>query len=613
MPGHQRSRDVTAEQCSRAAADINRNLDPDEWLVVTAVVAQPGRSVHAVALSTSDHAAEGWLDRPPPEVTRPPAHPAVWAAVGAAVVGSVPIADYALNGTGTLAAVVGGAAILASVVAGRAAFLRSPVVRRACNGGSVKLQKRSGGTMAVLSSRLTRSDDSRRNAAEISIGMLAGWASPGPAVAVAAPERLAPDPVTVPDGAEIGSDLTGRRCYLAGFDRRYGVMVFGDPGSGKTTSLLNIFRSDCSRVASGEQHSVIWMETKGDGDNRAARVASECGVEPWVVRIGDDSGLRLDLIDWANRERSAREMTAAMVYTFGERLIGMSSQGLLNTGFLAAMSAEPHQLRALGYSAGTPNVPELTFWMLGGGDTGGQADRVAEALSANQSYAAVADYEKRTPPREFKNIREPPRNKLQDMTAAKGLWHPTPPHALAGETRPTVRLAEAISAHRVLILDFSHVPGSSFDAVLATRCASMVTYMIREEIKRCCGSWLSEGKSIALFSDELADLCGDLQHSDSSEVVESIAAQGRSQGVQYVFATQWPNQLPRTTRDAVSAAGARAYFRLANPPVASAAAGSLYDAYTAEQISALPTGHCAVTMMRDNARQKPFTLCPDLL
>ena len=613
MPGHQRWRDTTAEECSRIAADINRNLDDDEWLVTTASVARPGRSIHAVSLSTSDHAAEGWHDRPPPEMSRPSPHPAIWVAAGAAACGAAPIVGYAALGSASLeAAVLGAVAALAGVVAARSAFMRSPVVRRVCVGGPVKLRKKAGGPVAAVAALLSRGDE-RAKAAELSVGILAGLASPGPSVAVSAPERRAPDPVTVPDGAEIGGDLSGRRCYLAGFDRRYGVTVFGDPGSGKTTFLLNVFRSDCQRVAAGDQHAVIWLETKGDGDNRAARIAAECGVEPLVVRVGDESGSRLDLIDWSNKQRSAREMTAAMVYTFGERLIGMSSQGLLNTSFLAALSAESHQMRALGFPSGVPNVPELTFWMLGGDTVGGQADRVTEVLAANPSYAAVADYENRTPPREFKQIREAPRNKLQDMIAARGLWHPTPPHALAGETRPVVRLADAIMSHRVLILDFSQIPGGSFDELLAARAASMVTYMIREEIKRCCGSWLSENRSVALFSDELADLCGDLQYSESSEVIESLASQGRSRGVQYVFATQWPNQLPRMTRDAVSAAGVRAYFRLSNAPVASAAAGSLYDAYTAEQLTALPTGQCAVSMMRDNSRQKPFTLCPDLL
>ena len=357
---------------------------------------------------------------------------------------------------------------------------------------------------------------------------------------------------------------------------------------------------------------MIWIETKGDGDNRAARIAAECGVEPLIVKIGDEHGLRLDLVDWANKQRSARDLTASMIYTFGERLIGMSSQGLLNSSFLAALSAEPQQLRALGYPSGVPNVPELTFWMLGGDTIGGQAGRVAEVLAANPSYAAVADYENRTPPREFKQIREAPRNKLQDMIAARGLWHPTPPHALAGETRPAVRLADVIMGHRVLILDFSHIPGGALDELLAARAASMVTYMIREEIKRCCNSWLSENRSVALYSDELADLCGDLQYSESSEVIESLASQGRSRGVQFVFATQWPNQLPRMTRDAISAAGTRAYFRLTLAAVASAAASSLYDAYTAEQISALQEGQCAVSMMRNKSLQKPFTLCPDL-
>ena len=251
MPSHQRWRDTTAEECSRTAAEINRSLrnhGDDEWLVTTVSVARPGRSIHAVSLSTSDHAAEGWHDRPPPEMSRPSPHPAIWVAAGAAVCGAAPIVGYAaaLGSVSLPDALLGAAAVLAGLVAARSAFKRSPVVRRVCVGGPVKLRKKAGGLMAAVAALLSRGDD-RAQAAELSVGVLAGLASPGPAVAVTAPERLAPDPVTVPDGAEIGGDLSGRRCYLAGFDRRYGVTVFGDPGSGKTTFLLNVFRSDCQR------------------------------------------------------------------------------------------------------------------------------------------------------------------------------------------------------------------------------------------------------------------------------------------------------------------------------------------------------------------------------
>ena len=115
--------------------------------------------------------------------------------------------------------------------------------------------------------------------------LAAGWANGGESTAVQAHQRAAPDQVTVPSGVRVGADEIGRDCFLTYKDRQWGVFCVGDPGTGKTTMLLNLLRGDVFARRQGKEVAALWIETKGGGGRAGAAGDPRC-------RLGTAGGQR---------------------------------------------------------------------------------------------------------------------------------------------------------------------------------------------------------------------------------------------------------------------------------------------------------------------------------
>ena len=588
------------EGAAQFADHANRILDEDDYLIITARPSRDGRSIHAAALSTSPALASAWTHVPPPEVKRPRPHLAVYPAALAGLIGMVPFLFLPLSGAIARAPVgplMGAVAMAAAAVAVLRSFRNSPVVRTIERGGSVALPSSSG----LLS--LLRKDNQKKVPAPLPIKLLAEWAAGGERTAVTAPKRLAPDEVTVQDGSRVGRDLMGRECWLADADRQWGVFAVGDPGTGKTTWLLNLLAADCKTVSAGAQRTIIWIETKGEGAKRAETVMRANGVQPLVLSSADIVGPRLEVVDWADPDRAANVLTEAMRYAFEHDDIREQSAQILVTALRAAVAAPAASCAQLDYP-GRPNVMELCYWMLGGDPELGAQDRAEQALKDTPEFQQVLRYTKHMNKFDSARALEPARNKLQGLRAARGLWE-------AG-LRPTASFADLIPGHSCVVLNLGPTEaGGAYSEQTAQRCAAMLMYLLWDSIKVQCDSWQSQGRSIAIYSDELADIAG--FGDPALEVVRALADQGRSRGVLPVFATQRPGQIPPRTQEAVMSFGSRAYFRVEHHETAKNAAADLVDAYTDSELRSLPVGQCAARLRRDGVAQTAFTLCPDNL
>ena len=434
--------------------------------------------------------------------------------------------------------------------------------------------------------------------------LAAGWANGGESTAVQAHQRAAPDQVTVPSGVRVGADEAGRDCFLTYKDRQWGLFCVGDPGTGKTTMLLNLLRGDVLARRQGKEIAALWIETKGEGAERAQQVIRDAGWEPLVISAASSEGTRLELLDWDNPPRSSALLVDAMQYAFEEDDIHAHSVDVLNAVFHSVLAMPPNAAREMGFASGRPDVMQMAWWLLGG-DEQGRMPQKARAMAekhAPLAYAAFADY---TPThrskRDSEQLTRAPRNKVRPLITCEGLF--------SGYDRPYVTLGDLIGGHHMVVLDLSPKHGRAYTETTAQQTAALVMFCIWDAIKETCEGWQQAGKSVAIYSDEVRDVAG--FGNVSLEVVRALADQGRSRGVLPVFATQRFNQIRPSTREAVTSFGSLVFFRQRDVEVAETASAYLRDAYTIDEVSALEVGRCAARLSYDGVPQPAFTLRPD--
>ena len=590
------------------ADHANAMLEPEDLLIISA---RPNRrtssTVSAAAMTTAEPMSSAWFDNPPPSPRRPPPHIAIVLPLLAFLMSVVPVVVGALiRPQPPQVFVLTAIGAAAAVWSGLACVKSAPAARSVSSGGGVNIPAESGRLIDRLFRRSKTPEDGGGgwSPAPIPARLVAAWASGGHRTTVAAQVRYAAEVLTDPDGALLGVDLAGRECWLPDHDRQWGVFVLGDPGTGKTTLLLGLLAADCRAVAeSGVRRAQIWIETKGEGRGRAEKVMRDNGRQPLVIQADDPTGPRLDLIDWSDPTRSAKTMSEAMRYAFPDQAIMEESAEVLSTVFRAAIAAPPEGLSELGYPA-RPNLPELCYWMLGGDPVSKKKEQIERVLGKTPEYAQVLRYTQHKNSFQQERRLESSINKLQSLRAASGLWS-------TGVRREAV-LSKLIEEHHAVVLNFGPSgPSGAYSEMTASRAAAMSMFFLWDTIKRICDGWQAQGRSIAIYSDELADIAG---HGDPSlEVVRAMADQGRSRGVLAAFAAQRPGQIPERTREAVMSFGSRAYFRVDEVETATNACSDLDDAYHVEEIRNMEQFRCAARVRRSGIAQPAFTLLPQHL
>lgn len=445
---------------------------------------------------------------------------------------------------------------------------------------------------------------------------VAEWVSAGSAAAISANDRLPADVVTrQPDtGVRLGVDAANRECWLSDNDRQWGIITFGDPGTGKTTFTLNVLRGDCRAVRESDaQRWIVWIETKGEGAQRAKQVMNASGVEPVVISLSANTpgSLRLEVVDRSQPERAGRLLAEAMQYAFPTGDIHTRTREVLSAALTAATSTSADVARFVGLQHPV-NIVEVAYLLLGGDTITDEARRRREhlfqMLPADHIRPLSRYFGDRSKVRQTGQILESPLNKLSGLLPAKGLFDAaerpwTTWDQILRHNVPTTVLIDAS------IRSTSESMASAYTEKTAQHAAALTMYALWDSVQRVCDGWQAANRSVAVYSDELRDIAG--FGGAELEVVRALADQGRSRGVMPVFATQRPQQLTDATREAVLSFGTRGYFRLESMQEANAAAADLDHAYTHSEVRALTPGRCAIRMRRDGRTQPAFTLCPD--
>ena len=421
---------------------------------------------------------------------------------------------------------------------------------------------------------------------------------------------LAPVLVREAHGARLGTDESGAPVYVPDSNRSSGVMVIGDPGQGKSTILLWIFASDLLarlrewRERREQRRAVVWFETKGEGAHRALGVAKRIGYDDrslCFVDVTAESGPQLGLVDRSDPEGSAEALAEAMRYAFSDRSIMDESEDVLKIVFALAL-AIPDELLVAAREDPTQGFMSVAFKLLGGDPVTGARERILSQVSqrlgearVEGSYDAdnlaavgtgrISDEMAGTPlgrayraykSKERKRVSDTeavfaaPRNKVSKLLAAKSLWRDDP-HRLHVSFRQMLRNRMAV------VINFGSKDSQAFPDELRARLGAISTYLLWQAIKQECDGWDRKGYSVAIFSDELADISG-TGGDPANDVIRLMHDGGRTRGVRPTFATQRLGQLGDETKGAIRSFDTKVYLRLEDYKEAEEAARDLCGA-----------------------------------
>lgn len=424
------------------------------------------------------------------------------------------------------------------------------------------------------------------------------------------------------DAPLVGVDVQGRPVWLDPDAREEGFLVTGDPGQGKTVACLTMWGADLvnRRRDPDPRRCMLWLETKGDGAQRALQMAVRAGYDPGDILLldcGASVGPRLELLDRLNPGRSANEITEALTYALpAGSIMGSSAQAMV-AAFSLALQAGPATWPSFGGQP--PSVLKLVLTLMGGVSSEAQSvlweffrDRVqrpAEAggprvselqelmASADESTEAVErwGYYMAMNPRDRDPVLRPPINKIADLLAAKAVWTPDP-------QRPDVGLLDLLQSKRVAIINFG---GGGLTPQVAQRLAATTLYLLRSAIERTCSGWQRAGWSVSVYADEVSHLC---DTGSGQDIISWFKDAGRSYGVRLILGTQRMDQLSEMAVRTLSTLGTKLYLRTESPQMAKAGAVDLGQFFTDQDLRSLPQFEGVLRTRWQGVPQPPFNL-----
>ena len=342
-----------------------------------------------------------------------------------------------------------------------------------------------------------------------------------------------------------------------------GVAATGQPGTGKTTLLHNLWAwSVLERVRPsgrpnypGVQNTLIAFESKGEGAAIYEHWSKSYNDPVVICDVADPLTPALHVADPSlpPKER-ARMFVSAMKYAWEDSAIQSLATETLTTVLTAAMACPPEVAVATAHLIdGEVSFVSIAHVLLGGGCAYEDAKQLFANLEAyhlelpsdapNKATlgAAVAGLGTilgaDVPQSRWRDAVSSSRNKIDVLMAVPQWWYSSRPHG---------SWKNALNGHAAVVVNSGvSRSGLLLDEEVGKIIASMTAYSLRVAIQKACVSWQSQGRYVSIFADEIAVLAA-----SSSEVLEWLRTQGRAYGVRPFFACQWPNQLPPKVHDA---------------------------------------------------------------
>ena len=422
-------------------------------------------------------------------------------------------------------------------------------------------------------------------------------------------------------GPRVGRGSDGTEVHLSARDMFAGTLLLGQAGSGKSVAVRQLFawhlleRLQPSGMpgAPGRECAIVAFESKRDGAQKYLEWSDQFGKQALLVDVMDPATYAIDLVPPGDTlELRARALVDQMQYAFGSDAIGYRSHDTLVALAMGALVVDEPIARLAGEKPGLGVFHYMAVLVEAFGDDrqaslyGAIAsEAVRRGPSANDLHAAyeyLRGFFDGPTPAQRRAITEAPRSKIKPLLALGSWWE---------DSRPRVTWSQLLQRHGVAVVNVgaSIASSASIDSQVAEQLQAMMMSSLRATIKTECDGWQDQGRSIAIFSDELSLLAG-----NSPEVVTWLRDQGRSYGVRPVFALQYPEQLDQRVRTSVLGFANLFALKQSNPQVARdlaadfAADGTAWDPSDVVNLS----NYSAIARLADGqARQPAFTVALD--
>ena len=421
-------------------------------------------------------------------------------------------------------------------------------------------------------------------------------------------------------GPEVGVGSGGVKAYLSWQDMWSGVFLIGQAGSGKTALMEWLWGETCRMKVGGQRVTPIFIDTKGDGQasEQARAWAQAHQVQAGEFHIVDpEAAYAIDLFPQTGSPRQqAGRIVDAFVYLYGEVSVGARSIDTLTRIFTAAAVVTPTIVLGIpgGGAGGLMVEPDRSVFyyaniLLGGsGDAAGKALAEQIMVAASQPDASeelrevkqtlLPIYDAQLTPAKRRELFDAPRNKVSALLGMEHWW----------SAPQKVSWRALLEAHHPVVINTGTAPNGAqpADARITADMSALLLYSLQAAIREHCGGWQAQGRSVRVFADEVKAVAA-----VSPEVISWMRSDGRSFGVEAVFATQFPNQLAPAVKEAVMAFGTLIAFAQNDETTVRQIVQNLSldgSSWESGDVVSLPQYHAIVRTVLQQTRQPSFTI-----
>lgn len=174
-------------------------------------------------------------------------------------------------------------------------------------------------------------------------------------------------------GSLIGHDQRGQPVRFLDIDRKHGVFIAGEAGSGKSVAVARLFQQDAAARIDpiarrrGGQSAMVWFETKGQGADEAEQALRDADYPDGAylrLDLNAHIGPRLELLDRNDPAGTADRLVGALTYAFETGSVGPRAAEALQAAFTLALHITPDIADAAGMGHERPNIMWATVLLL---------------------------------------------------------------------------------------------------------------------------------------------------------------------------------------------------------------------------------------------------------
>lgn len=409
-----------------------------------------------------------------------------------------------------------------------------------------------------------------------------------------------PDTLRDANGPLVGVDVEHRPVRLWETASYGGIMLFGEPGGGKSNLMHGIIGHAARTHQTGDV--MVAFESKGAD---SLPVLRRLMGDVHVIDMNDPSTPMIDLLGSGTPAERGARFADLMRHALGDQQIGPQSRIQLRDAVMIALLALnssdlKRRCNATGVEPPATWVEAAARLLASHGVMDARAlGRACALCGGEQARAAVERLHGPVSENGTPKVRDgelaaqlrAPMNKMDLLAQAPLLFAPDRRTVsfdmmLQASTRdPNVRLIVNLGPAERVDASGAH-PACGDDTRQLV--GALLFRGLRESVARTCPGWQAEGRHVRLFVDELSDVtgAGDGVSGGNRDIFEWFREKGRSFGVELTLGSQNPLQLDERLLASVTGFQTVGSFVLRSPVTAEPAARAV--GVDAQRLVSLP-------------------------